>query len=573
MRQFLPGAFMAFTVALAAAILGAGSSAHATTLASYVGADPRLSHGIGTAAGPGWTVPAGSVPGFLSYGPYQTMAPGNYAASFTLVSPGANASNEVVATVDINDATHQRVLMSLDIRGRDLPSANTAVTFSVPFFLGAQVSVEYRVFYKGPIALTLNSITVASGLVLPTPAATPVPQPSPENYTVNPRSWMIGLNEAYWAGSLLAVQNLSQISAGNVAYQPLAETARWTLDLAANHHVGVHRDIIPLAMLAPLGPGDTTYWSELFAVLDVFKNYNLAYVVSFGSPMASWMLPPSDVVGWGTVCPKNRAEWPGLKNTLSWSIGQFLAAYGQSDPARLAWLKTHVFIDAFNEIDGVQSGGAPCTTPTEAASLTGGIAWVLSYYGIPAQMLTPSLVSGNAPYLQQYYQAGGIGLPNVHIYFPVGGTPASNLSFFRAALANFQAAVPPAYASRIYVTETGISLAVAGAPAQLGAASMSEGDRNLLYHSLITDPQVAAATEALLFWRLYDLSSAPTLYGLPHLEGAPWEARFGLVNSTGTAYNGVATPGLFTGISALLGGNPQHIPPRPPCSTNPALCY
>jgi hypothetical protein len=361
---------------------------------------------------------------------------------------------------------------------------------------------------------------------------------------------MVGVDEGFMLETSSAALAKLPLLPTNGSPRTLPDVTARVYDLAANHHMGMYRDIVPVEMLAPTR-GDQTYWPHMKKVLTVFKNYNLHLILSFGSPLPQWMAPSSGAPwsGW-CIQPAADPDWEELKNDLAWTIGGFAATMA-NDPDFAAWAQDHLYIEGFNEFDGVGTSQADGTcTPWSgsagrAADLQNGIAYVLDHYGAKVQTLMPSAVGGNAQWVADYYAAGGSGLPNVHLYFPPGSTVQQALSFFEGKMAGFDQVVPPSMQNRIYLGEIGVAEAVGGCSAA-DASAMDDADQQALIQGVVTDPVVENATEAVVFWRLYDLP--PTASG-----GNACENQFGITDIAGTTYDGAGTA-LFGGIDALVQG-------------------
>lgn len=99
-------------------------------------------------------------PGHMVFGPYaRDITAGNKVVLFDLASSYAGRSN-TVATIDVNDATTDRVLAQRNITGRDFAAANRWKTIQLPFTAIQGHALEFRVFFSGKGTLRADAISV-----------------------------------------------------------------------------------------------------------------------------------------------------------------------------------------------------------------------------------------------------------------------------------------------------------------------------------------------------------------------------------------------------------------------------
>lgn len=117
-----------------------------------------LGHIIGSAdfstGFPGWSASVGAGANWLQYGPYTTLSQaGNYLALSTLQIDVNynNGINEVVAIADVNDATTQTQIGSLQIHRQDFNLNHVDQVFEVPFYLDPSRvghQFEFRIWWN-----------------------------------------------------------------------------------------------------------------------------------------------------------------------------------------------------------------------------------------------------------------------------------------------------------------------------------------------------------------------------------------------------------------------------------------
>jgi len=116
--------------------------------------DAALGHLIGRSDQGGWSATVGwDAAGWLQYGPYTTTVPtGANAAVWSLMIDNNSADNNAILTLDVNDATTQTSLTSMQVTRQQWVSTNTYQPFSLPFTVDqsrAGHMFEFRVYWLG----------------------------------------------------------------------------------------------------------------------------------------------------------------------------------------------------------------------------------------------------------------------------------------------------------------------------------------------------------------------------------------------------------------------------------------
>jgi hypothetical protein len=123
-----------------------------------------LGHGVGSRDGDGWHAStAGDAAGHLAYGPYATDWGGGAAqAVFTLKVDDNTAANDVVVTLEINDATADRVIASRPVRRREFRAAHAYQRFTLDVELDGRAGhrMETRVFWHDVSYVKLDRVVV-----------------------------------------------------------------------------------------------------------------------------------------------------------------------------------------------------------------------------------------------------------------------------------------------------------------------------------------------------------------------------------------------------------------------------
>jgi hypothetical protein len=106
-------------------------------------------------------------------------------------------------------------------------------------------------------------------------------------------------------------------------------------------------------------------------------------------------------------------------------------------------------------------------------------------------------------YLAEYYTAGGGGLPNIHVYPKISEKPADQAtSEMISTVQAVRASLPPSLQEHFVLGETGL-------PRRPCIGGVDSETRKRLYTSILQS--LAAGTQILDFWRLFDLKPTSSL--------------------------------------------------------------
>lgn len=385
-------------------------------------------------------------------------------------------------------------------------------------------------------------------------------------------NWAIGFNEL-WIQQYVQQQGLYCPNCPGIG-QPRSLSAIdcRVLDLASNRHVGAFREIVPLYVIQPnqnfSDPTNAIYRQKILDVIRIYSGYNVKLILSFGQPLPRWMSPQFNQDG--NWCPwpdkSDTATFATLKNNMSWAIGNFINYLRQSGiPA--AWIQNNLFVEGFNEFDDTKGRywdsataswqckpDASDATPQRAASLQGGINYVLNYYGIQTHQTSPSVTgtwkgyslppADNAgQYLLDYYNAGGGGYPQVHFY-------TEDVGYLRSLLYRVNTYYLPAtWKYQMVLGEAGKPEYVPNLcclcpnpcdPNKENSCGILTSSRDWLYRDIAADPIIRSELYLLTFWRTMNLSAANSC-----------GAFHGVVHDNNSGYKDVGN-NLFV----YLGGQP-----------------
>jgi hypothetical protein len=138
---------------------GAGPTVHGQTLEAET-----LAHAIGHLDTDGWAAStAGDVAGHLVYGPYATdWGGGSAQVAFHLLVDNNTAANDVVVTIEVNDATADRILSSRLVRRHEFRAAHQYQRFTIDVDLTGRAGhrMETRVFWHDVSFVKLDKVVL-----------------------------------------------------------------------------------------------------------------------------------------------------------------------------------------------------------------------------------------------------------------------------------------------------------------------------------------------------------------------------------------------------------------------------
>jgi hypothetical protein len=127
-------------------------------------AETQVAHGVGRPDADGWSAnTATDSKGYLSYGPYATdWGEGAAQAVFYLMVDNNSADNQVVATIDINDATTDESLVSRQITRRQFRTPSLYQRFAINVDLTGRAGhkMEARVWWTDTSYVRVDRIVV-----------------------------------------------------------------------------------------------------------------------------------------------------------------------------------------------------------------------------------------------------------------------------------------------------------------------------------------------------------------------------------------------------------------------------
>ena len=147
-------------------------------------------------------------------------------------------------------------------------------------------------------------------------------------------------------------------------------------------------------------------------------------------------------------------------------------------------------------------------------------------------------VDARVQFVSDYYNLGGIGFPNVHIYAPTNSpnnTYVNSLNAIRAEVVAVTSVLPANVKGYLFLSETGhADITPPYCPADNGTygASIAPSQRALEYAAIASDSVINQDVAVLTFWRLMTLP--PT-----QVPSDECESFFGVLTYDTLTYNAV----------------------------------
>jgi len=139
----------------------AGTTASGSSSITYLGNSSGLYHQLGQAEGKTWSVYSTQGSGVMSYGPYATNWPATpLTATFRLAVDNNSADNQLVASIEVFDATTQTVLVRRDLYRKNMAGPFQWRDFNLAFSNEGRAGhrMETRVIVYGKTYLKLDRI-------------------------------------------------------------------------------------------------------------------------------------------------------------------------------------------------------------------------------------------------------------------------------------------------------------------------------------------------------------------------------------------------------------------------------
>ncbi len=126
-------------------------------------AETHFQHATGSGVPEGWQASASDPAGHALFGPYTTsVPPGDRTAVFRIRLDGQGPADEVVAQIDVHDATANQVIVERALKREDFHGAGWN-QFWLNFQAPAGAQIELRVRHEGVATLTIDRVEVHGG--------------------------------------------------------------------------------------------------------------------------------------------------------------------------------------------------------------------------------------------------------------------------------------------------------------------------------------------------------------------------------------------------------------------------
>lgn len=274
----------------------------------------------------------------------------------------------------------------------------------------------------------------------------------------------------------------------NMPAMPTSKAADLLYNFEINgRHADVFRDIITLKTIEPT-EGVFPFDTELFSVLQMYQQRNVELIIAFSKPYPSWIDAKVQSLGGGMA-----VEMDVVANIISYFLARQRSWYGLD----YTWMAEKLKIEPFNEFNAEVIGNE-----SYAAILDNAVISKLNYFGVPRkEVLASSIISGDEwQYLDwwtNYYQAGGPGTPNIHLYATESEGIDINTTMARweSVVARLQDPVSLPNHNRIVISEIGFPRAGIG---NGGSAAVHASFFDIIYNS--TRLQSA---DRIVYWRIF----------------------------------------------------------------------
>lgn len=249
----------------------------------------------------------------------------------------------------------------------------------------------------------------------------------------------------------------------------------------------VFRDILALKTIEPT-EGFFPFDTELFSVLQKYQQRNVELILAFSKPYPSWIDAKVQSLGGGMA-----VEMDVIANVISYFLARQRIWYGLDS----TWMAEKLKVEPMNEFNAFVIGYA-----SYAALLDNAVNSKLDYFGVPRkEVLASSIISGDEwQYLDwwtNYYQAGGSGTPNIHLYSTEneGIDINSIMTRWESVVARLQDPASLPNHNRIVIGEIGFPRAGLG---DGGSAAVHASFFNTIYNS-----SRLQSVNRIMYWRIF----------------------------------------------------------------------
>ncbi len=249
----------------------------------------------------------------------------------------------------------------------------------------------------------------------------------------------------------------------------------------------VFREIVTLKTVEPV-EGDYPFDLALLAVLRQYEQRDVELILAFSKPYPSW------------IDAKVQSSSGGMYEELGVVadvIAEFLVRQHTKHGLDEGWMVEKLKIEPFNEFNAEISG-----EQRYAAFFDNAVAAKLDEYGVPyKEVLASSIISGDQwlylDWWTNYYEAGGKGIPNIHLYpMDTEGVDMHRiLSRWESVVTRLQDPASLPNQNRIVIGEIGFPRAGLG---DGRAASV-----HAAFFETVFNSKIIQSVDRILFWQLF----------------------------------------------------------------------
>lgn len=231
---------------------------------------------------------------------------------------------------------------------------------------------------------------------------------------------------------------------------------KWALGMLKDSSAGkAFRDGINYSQFAPNDLRQTgakvqaEYVGYAVEVLKLYQEMDAKVILTFGLPLSPWIVqdqstpPRALATGWCSQ-PESDEDWTTVRDNMNLAAAAVTSAiYEAADASLKTWMESNLVLEPLNEFDMTTTFGwvensqtnqrnlgckpmlSAETTGKRAAQFVQELTARLRERGTPIDIIMPSGVAGNPVYYKTYYENGGTGPANVHVYPPYDSTTAA----------------------------------------------------------------------------------------------------------------------------------------------------
>jgi hypothetical protein len=259
------------------------------------------------------------------------------------------------------------------------------------------------------------------------------------------------------------------------SYESIVKALNILKDTSIHHF----REGLSFSQIFPKSPiPEKEYIEHIIRILRLYQDHNATAILVFGMPLPHWMnnegrTPPYVATGWCPM-PVEDIHWAYANTQMSQAIASLGETIWNDPRLNKDWLRKQLLIEPFNEFDSLNTyllkdqscgGYLPYSqSGKRSAEFSNKVIDLLSKKNIPLSVIMSSGVSGNTDYFKSFYENGGTGPANAHLYpeysDKVDYSSVAAITDYRntlsAGLRSINSVIPDSYKNRIILGEFGL---------------------------------------------------------------------------------------------------------------------